>query len=113
MPQIKKWSNEELENLKNLYTSENNFEEILNAIPKRSVNAIRIKASRMGLRRPLPTIELHSIKSLIVTSDRKQGSQGYIFRCNECNKWIQVENEKIENNKPIVCKNCGAVCYFT
>ena len=113
MPAIKKWSPQELKKLETLYSNELSFEDVLTAFPERTENAIRIKASRMGLRRPLPTIELHQLKNVIVTRDTKLGSSGYMFRCNNCNKWIQVENETVENNKPIVCKNCGTVCYFT
>ena len=53
MVKVKEWTDEEVERLKELYTSNKTFEEIAERFPLRTDNAIRLKASRLGLKRPI------------------------------------------------------------
>ena len=46
MAKGEEWTGEELEKLKALYTSDASFEEVVDELPLRSPNAIRLKASR-------------------------------------------------------------------
>ena len=51
------WSDEEIEKLQDIYTPyDNTIEEITSQLPGRTQNAIRLKASRLGLYRSLPYI---------------------------------------------------------
>ncbi|MFP3950607.1 MAG: SANT/Myb-like DNA-binding domain-containing protein [Candidatus Bathyarchaeia archaeon] len=112
MPRAKEWTNAEIERLKRLYPSNMVFEEIVDMFPERTANAIRLKASRMGLRRPLTASNIYPAKSLMVVEEGKNGPKGYIFRCSECNNWIQVDPGSVENKHPVICEKCGAICYF-
>jgi len=50
------WTTQETQLLRDLYPSTNYIlEEIRKKLPNRTPNAIRLKASRLGLRRPIPT----------------------------------------------------------
>jgi hypothetical protein len=52
-PHRDEWSQEELKKLRELYPrSDKTIEEIVSQLPGRTQNAIRLKASRLGLIRP-------------------------------------------------------------
>jgi hypothetical protein len=113
MPRAKEWSDNEIERLKKLYPSKRDFDEVLDAFPERTINAIRVKASRLGLRRPLPPGNIHPADSLMVTRDKRNGEKGYLFRCGNCNTWIKVGEERVEKMQPVICEKCGTLCYFS
>jgi len=54
------WTDEEVTFLQEVYPSTDySFNEIIQSLPKRTDNAVRFKARRLGLRRPIPTKESH------------------------------------------------------
>lgn len=60
------WSQEEVNRLKSLYIDHDiQFNDILESLPNRNKNAIRLKANRLGLKRPflLPPEEYNAIKN--------------------------------------------------
>jgi predicted Zn finger-like uncharacterized protein len=106
MVRIKEWTDEEIERLRQLYTSSKTFDEITEKFPSRTDNAIRLKASRLGLKRPLLG-EIIQLKPLTYKSGRKDGSSGYLIKCKKCGSWIQV-NEDTQGDFGIVsCGECG------
>ena len=111
MPRPAEWTENEIERLKWLYPSDRPFEEIVEAFPERTSNAIRIKASRLGLRRPTIPSSFGS-STILLCSEGNEVSKGYLFRCGECSNWIQVNGEDDAKGDVIVCGNCGAKCYF-
>jgi len=50
------WTSEELEILRTHYQAGRLFEDILEMLPNRTSNAVRLKASRLGIRRPVPEV---------------------------------------------------------
>jgi hypothetical protein len=108
LAKIREWSENEIEKLGILYTSDMSFEEILDEFPERTSNAIRLKASRLRLRRPtIPTSMIQSDK--ILRCKIKAVSSNILFKCNECGSWIQITD--IENDIPntLSCYNCGSI----
>ena len=111
MPRPTKWTEEELGRLKLLYTSERPFDEIVVAFPNRTSNAIRMKASRLGLKRPTIPSSLFP-SSILLCSEGNGNSKGYLFRCSECGSWIQINREDEVSDSAVVCGNCSSTCYF-
>ena len=60
-----KWTEKEIQILKELYTSELTIEEIMQYLPRRSKNAIRLKASRMGFKRPVSLLNISYSEGLL------------------------------------------------
>ena len=58
---VREWSDEEVSRLVRLYTSNMPFDEIVLEFPSRTSNAIRLKASRMKLKRP--TLPMNLIRA--------------------------------------------------
>jgi len=106
-----KWTDEELGRLKLLYISERSFEEIMASFPRRSPNAIRLKASRLGLKRPIIHASLMQ-SSILLCSEGNGNSKGYLYRCRECGSWMQVNKEVEASDNAVVCSNCLSTCYF-
>jgi hypothetical protein len=106
MSNYKKWKEVEIKKLKRLYISEKLLEEVMEAFPERTENAVRLKASRLGLKRPeLPSV-LMGQSTILHCSEGNGNSKGYIFRCCTCGTWTQI-NEKDEiSNSLIVCEKC-------
>mgnify|MGYP005831152953 CR=1 FL=1 len=101
-----RWTEEEVNRLRRFYTSSDAFGEILKAFPNRTENAIRIKASRLGLKRP--DIFYGSPNPSILLGIKK-GDKRYLVRCCDCGEWIQIKSSK---NKIIECSFCGALHPF-
>jgi DNA-directed RNA polymerase subunit RPC12/RpoP len=100
----KNWTEREMDKLRFLYISRRTFDEIIDSFPNRTANAVRIKASRMGIKRPItPSYLIKSQKILRCLND---GVEEYLFKCNNCNNWIHVELN--EEDKKIVCHKCNS-----
>lgn len=106
MVRIQEWTDEEVERLRKLYTSNRTFDEISEKFPLRTDNAIRLKASRLGLKRPLIG-DVIQVKPLTYKSGRKDGSSGYLMKCKECGSWIQVDEDTPGNTSVVSCGKCG------
>ena len=98
---MRRWTREEIERLKALYASDIPFEEIVKAFPGRSPNAIRLKASRLGLRRLHPPAEA---RSLIV---QEGDVERLLVKCGVCGHWMEVEDA---DRGFILCERCGSPC---
>jgi hypothetical protein len=108
MARIKEWSDEEVSLLRDVYGSNKTFEEIELEFPARTSNAIRLKASRLGLKRPIFMGDLIQARPLKFKSGNG-GESGYVLKCKECNSWIQVD-ERIERHTSILsCGKCGSM----
>jgi len=110
MAKGEEWTGEELEKLKALYTSDASFEEVVDELPLRSPNAIRLKASRLGLKRPILPQRINQIRSLIFSGDG--GLRGYVFRCSECGGLVHVDEPDLEESSLVRCGSCGALSNF-
>ena len=90
MVKIREWTDEEVELLRDLYTSTRTFDEIVEKFPKRTENAIRLKASRLGIKRPILGNVVH-------------------LKCKECGSWIQVDDETSQRSTVLSCGKCGNI----
>ena len=108
MARVREWSDEEVGRLTELYTSNKSFEDILLEFPFRSSNAVRLKASRMGLRRPTLPVDLIQAEKVQFRSPDDGGTMGYLIKCKECGQWIQAE--RIGGAcQTIRCGECGSL----
>lgn len=105
------WTEKEVGRLRILYESLGSFEDVARAFPGRTINAIRQKASRLGLRRPLVTSPLCESQTVLQCYNGDGDSEDYLFKCGSCGKWILVDLEEVED-KTIVCPDCATVCIF-
>jgi len=96
------WTDEEKDKLKKLYSTETQFEEIMCSFPTRSSNAIRMKASRMGLRRPIIP-EIPNQPTMLICVEGNGRSNGYVMRCGDCGNWVHLKESR--NG---VCGICGS-----
>ena len=104
MVKIKEWSDEEVERLRRLYKSNKIFDEIAEKFPSRTRNAIRLKASRLGIKRPIidNIVHVKNIDKLVFEEIRD-----CLTKCNECGSWMQI-NENIRKKTEIfTCEKCG------
>ena len=112
MARINEWTDEEVARLHELYGSNRTFEEIELEFPLRTSNAIRLKASRLGIRRPLIPGNFIQAKPLIFKTGNHDGSDGFILKCNQCGSWIQVDKD-IERRASILnCGQCGSMYHI-
>jgi hypothetical protein len=108
---IRPWTEKEIKKLEIIYTSGKTFEEIVDALPNRSPNAIRQKASRMGIRRPTLSAPHLNSNNVLQFSDNIGGSN-FIIKCSECGNWMVANLDGIEEGKTIVCKKCSSICRY-
>ena len=106
MVKIREWTEKEIKLLRELYTSNQTFDEIVTKFPLRTENAIRLKASRLGLKRPIIG-DINQIKPLNYKFFTKGGLSGYLLKCNDCGSWTQVDEDTTENTGVISCGKCG------
>ncbi|MFC1802626.1 SANT/Myb-like DNA-binding domain-containing protein [Thermoproteota archaeon] len=106
MVKIKEWSDEEIERLRELYTSNRTFDEIKEKFPSRTGNAIRLKASRLNIKRPLIG-NVVQVKPLLYKLGETAELSGYLMKCKECGSWIQVNAESQHNANVLSCGKCG------
>ena len=106
MVKIKEWSDKEVERLRKLYISNKTFDEIAEKFPSRTGNAIRLKASRLGIKRPIID-NIVQIKPFVHKLGDVDESTSYLIKCRECGSWIQVvENPQTKKNSKS-CEKCG------
>ncbi|HUS78577.1 MAG TPA: GcrA family cell cycle regulator [Patescibacteria group bacterium] len=105
------WSEDEVVKLETLYKSGMSMDEIENALPHRSRNAIRQKASRLGLKRPISIRSVSSSQTVIRCSSSEEGEE-YLFKCGECGGWIYVSLEEGSPDRTIECPQCRAVSRY-
>jgi len=106
MVKIQEWTDEEVKLLRDLYTSNKTFEEIVERFPKRTENAIRLKASRLGIKRPILGNVIH-VQPLMYKSGKGDDLSGYLMKCKECGSWIQVDDDSRNRSTVISCNKCG------
>lgn len=103
------WTEKEIKKLELLYPSGRAFEEIVDAFPKRSANAIRQKASRLGLRRPTISPSLFNSQNVLSCSDENGEAEEYLFKCSGCGSWIHVNLYDEDEGQIIVCRQCHTI----
>ena len=109
MDRVREWSDEEVKRLTKLYTSNKPFDEIVVDFPSRTSNAIRLKASRMGLKRPTLPVNLIQAEKVRYHSLGGDGAAGYLIKCSECGSWIQADRMGGVACQTICCGECGAL----
>ncbi len=113
MPKVREWTEGEIDRLKLLYPSDRSFEEIVDEFPRRSPNAVRLKASRLGLRRPTFPPKMYEAETVIRCSEVNGGNRGYILRCSGCGSWVQVVGDVDEKETSVTCDRCGSTYILT
>ena len=112
MARIREWTNDEVARLYELYGSNRTFEEIELEFPMRTSNAIRLKASRLGIRRPLIPGNFIQTKPLLFRSGNGDGNGGFILKCKHCGSWIQVDKDIEKRASILSCGQCGSMYQF-
>lgn len=108
MVRVKEWSELEISKLEKYYPSSMAFDEILLELPQRTSNAVRLKASRLGLRRPLLMPEMVQALKVRMNGDEAE-PLGYIIKCKECGSWIQTDRLDEMKARAICCESCGSL----
>jgi hypothetical protein len=98
--------------LKTLYKSKKTFEEIIEAFPKRTVNAVRQKASRLGLKRPSISHTVYNSNNYLRCYNGEENKEEYLFKCGGCGGWMHVYIGDQEDNRTIACNNCNTICKY-
>lgn len=109
MPRVREWTDAEVHRLKELYTSTKSFEEIIMEFPARTSNAIRLKASRLGLRRPTLETHLMNAQKVVIQSVGDDAVKGYLLKCRECGAWIHADKMVGGILLTISCGECGSL----
>jgi hypothetical protein len=104
------WTEEEVDKLRSLYPSSASFNDLLDQLPSRSPNSIRLMASRLGLKRS--TI-LTGIKKVGETKISATVGGGVLVKCSQCGGWIGISVDKASTRCVIVCDQCGGVSLLT
>jgi hypothetical protein len=100
------WTDAEVDKLRSMYPSSASFHDLLDELPSRSPNSIRLMASRLGLKRPTLLTGISRV------SERKTSTTaggGILVRCSQCGGWIGISVEKAETSGVVVCDHCGGV----
>jgi len=109
MARIKEWTDEEVARLHELYGSNRTFEEIEVEFPMRTSNAIRLKASRLGIKRPLIPENFIQARPLLFKSGNGDGKDGFILKCKQCSSWVQVDMDIEDRASVLSCGQCGSM----
>lgn len=112
MSRSRPWSEEEEERLRLLYPSGRAFEEVAKAFPVRSENAVRLKASRLGLKRLTIAHSILDTQTVLRCSNGDGGNEEFLFKCVECGNWTHVNLSENAENETIVCSQCRSVCKY-
>ena len=105
------WTESEERMLRFMYISGTSFDEIGMALSKRSPNAIRLKASRLGLKRPSVSSSILESPNVLRFSDGN-GDSGFFFRCSGCGSWIHAQIDDDEDVRTVECRECKTVCRY-
>jgi hypothetical protein len=109
MARAQEWTDDEVEKLRKLYSSTMSFDEITSEFQRRTSNAIRLKASRLGLHRPTLETCLIRAQKVTVQSIGDAGVKGYLLKCRECGAWIHADKIMSGICQTISCDECGAL----
>ncbi len=109
MARAQAWTDDEVDKLRKLYSSVMSFDEIDSEFPSRTSNAIRLKASRLGLRRPTLETQLIRAQKVTVQGIGDDAVKGYLLKCKECGAWIHAEKIMSGICQTIRCDECGAL----
>ncbi|MFA5869392.1 MAG: SANT/Myb-like DNA-binding domain-containing protein [Candidatus Bathyarchaeia archaeon] len=95
------WTAEEMETLRSLYPTFGSFRELLDELPGRTPNSVRLMASRLGLQRPslLPSIERANGLGV------RPGGDTYV-KCSRCGEWFAVSKTP-RGGGVVACAHCG------
>ena len=104
------WSKVEERMLRFMYLAGTSFEEIGRAFPDRTPNAIRLKASRLGLKRPSISSSFLESPNVLRFSDGN-GDSGFFFKCSGCGSWTHAKINDDEVHT-VVCRECNTVCRY-
>ena len=105
------WSEVEERTLRFMYLAGTSFDEIGQAFPKRSPNAIRLKASRLGLKRPSISSSILESPNVLRFSDGN-GDTGFFFKCSGCGSWTHAQIEGDEDVHTVECRECSTLCRY-
>jgi hypothetical protein len=105
------WSEGEEQTLRFMYLAGTSFDEIGQAFPERSSNAIRLKASRLGLKRPSISSSILDSPNVLKFSNGN-GDSGFFFKCNGCGSWTHTQIEGDEEVHTVECHECSTVCKY-
>ena len=102
------WTVDEVETLKSLYPTFGSFRELLDRLPGRSPNSIRLMASRLGLYRPslLPNIERTNGFSV-------HAGDNASVKCSRCEQWFTISSNTTRGGEVVACPNCGGYSFIT
>ncbi|MCX6649549.1 MAG: hypothetical protein NTV61_09235 [Candidatus Bathyarchaeota archaeon] len=103
------WTDDEVDKLRNMYPSSTSFHDLLDKLPSRSPNSIRLMASRLGLKRPTILTGINKVSEMKTST----AGGGVLVRCSQCGGWIGVSTEKATTNGVVVCDHCGCVSLLT
>lgn len=112
MARIKEWTDEEVAKLYELYGSNKTFEEIELEFPMRTSNAIRLKASRLGIRRPLILGNIVQAKPVMFKTSDDNGKDGILIKCKQCKTWVQIDGDKAAHASVLSCGQCGSLYQY-
>ncbi len=99
------WTDAEVDKLRSMYPSGASFRDVLDELPSRSPNSIRLMASRLGLKRPTFLTGLAKVSEVKASS----AGGGVLVRCSQCGGWIGVTAEKAYADGVVVCDHCGGI----
>ncbi len=97
--------------LRYMYLAGTAFDEIGQAFPERSPNAIRLKASRLGLKRPSIASSILESPNVLRFSDGN-GDSGLFFKCSGCGSWTHAQIGDDEDVHTVECNECNTVCRY-
>lgn len=100
------WTETEVDKLRSMYPSGASFHELLDELPSRTPNSIRLMASRLGLKRPTVMMGVGRVSEVKASSS---AGGGVLARCSQCGGWIGVSAEKVDAGGVVVCDHCGGV----
>ena len=97
--------------LRFMYLAGTSFDDIGQAFPERSPNAIRLKASRLGLKRQHISSPILESPNVLRFSDGN-GDSGFFFRCSGCGSWTHADIEGDDDVHTVECRECNTVCRY-
>ncbi|MEM2893502.1 MAG: hypothetical protein QW638_04600 [Candidatus Bathyarchaeia archaeon] len=105
----RRWTEEEINRLRAHYSSDVSIDSLSEALPGRTTQAIRQKASRLGLRREVP--QPRYLHSPILVCRGEGDYEGLLIRCSNCGSWMRVDLRKGSSDEKIRCEGCGCTLH--